>query len=197
MDANWQQRGTEGDQGQSFCLPQLYPTGNDTRCQYPCAPWRIGRDCGQARRGPPRSHHMHQDPDGPLQDDQWWALQAWTTLLYHPCILLQGKAPRKTYGQAIQDTLQWAGWDCCEPLCHPTCQGTSLPQHQTCGHNLPEPRADSPHQPWQPWLHTICTLQGLSQLHPTAHSWQSKLPSMWFPLFQMWQNGTLGTKMPW
>ena len=33
-------------------------------------------------------------------------------------------------------------------------------------------------QPQQPWLHTICTLQGLSQLHPTAPSWQSKLPSM-------------------
>ena len=28
-------------------------------------------------------------------------------------------------------------------------------------------------------------LQGLSQLHPTAPSWQSKLPSMWLPLFQM------------
>ena len=48
----------------------------------------------------------------------------------------------------------------------------------------------------QPWSHTICTLQGLSQLHPTAPSWQIKLPSMWFPLFQMWQNGTLGTQMP-
>ena len=86
---------------------------------------------------------------------------------------------------------------CCEPLCHPTCQGTSLPQLQTCGHNLPGQRADSPHQPQQPWSHTICTLQGLSQLHPTAPSWQSKLPSTWFPLFQMWQNGTLGTQMPW
>ena len=32
---------------------------------------------------------------------------------------------------------------------------------------------------------------------PTAPSWQSKLPSMWFPLFQMWQNGTLGTQVPW
>ena len=45
--------------------------------------------------------------------------------------------------------------------------------------------------------HTICTLQGLSQLHPTAPSWQSKLPSMWYPLFQMQQNGTLGTQMLW
>ena len=143
MDANWQQRGTESDQGKSFCLPQPYPAGNDTWCQYPCAPWRIGRDCGQARKGPPRSHRMYQDPDGPLQDDQWWASQAQTTLLYHLCILPWGKAPRKTYGQAIQDTLQWAGWDCCEPLCHPICQGTSLPQHQTCGNNLPGQRADS------------------------------------------------------
>ena len=32
--------------------------------------------------------------------------------------------------------------------------------------------------PQQPWSHTICTLQGLSQLHPTAPSWQIKLPSM-------------------
>ena len=39
-------------------------------------------------------------------------------------------------------------------------------------------RADGPHQPQQPWSHTICTLQGLSQLHPTAPSWQSQLPSM-------------------
>ena len=76
-------------------------------------------------------------------------------------------------------------------------RGTSLPQHQTHGHNPPRQRADSPHQPQQSWLHTTCTLQGLSQLHPTAPSWQSKLPSMWFPLFQMWQNGTLGTQMPW
>ena len=42
--------------------------------------------------------------------------------------------------------------------------------------------------------HTICTLQGLSQLHPTAPSWQSKLPHMWFPLFKMQQDGTLGTQ---
>ena len=116
---------------------------------------------------------------------------------YHPCIPPWGKAPRVTYGQALQDTLQWAVWDCCEPLHHPTCQGTSLPQHQTCGHNPPGPKADSPHQPQQPWSHTICTLQGLSQLHLTAPSWQSKLPSTWYPVFQMWQNGTLGTQMPW
>ena len=32
--------------------------------------WRIGRNCSQAGRGPPRSHRMHQDPDGPLRDDQ-------------------------------------------------------------------------------------------------------------------------------
>ena len=136
-------------------------------------------------------------PDGLLRDDQWWASQAQTMMPYCPCIPPQGKAPRKTYGQAIQDTLQWAGWDCCEPLRHPTCQGTSLLQHQTCGHNLPGPKVDGPHQPQQPWLHTICTLQGLSQLHLTAPSWQSKLPSMWLPLFQMWQNGTMGTQMPW
>ena len=178
-------------------LPRPYPAGNDTWCQYPCVPWWVGRHCSQARRGPPRSCCMHQDPDGPLQDDQWQALRARTTSSHCPCILPQGKAARKTHGQAIQDTLQWAGWNCCEPLCHPACQGTSLPQHQTCGHNLPGPKADSPHQPQQPWLYTICTLQGLSQLHPTAPRWQSKLPSMWYPLFQMWKNGTLGTQMPW
>ena len=98
MDANRQQRGTEGDQGQTFCLPWPHPTRNDTRCQYPCLPWRIGRDCGQTGRGPPRSHCTHQDPDGLLQDDQWWALRAWTTLPYHLCIPPQGKAPRETYG---------------------------------------------------------------------------------------------------
>ena len=148
----------------------------------------------QARRGPPRSCHMHQDPDGLLRDDQWWASWAQTMSLHRPCIPPWGEAARKTYGQAIQDTLQWAGWNCCEPLHHPACQGTSLPQHQTCGHNPPGPKADSPHQPRS---YTICTLQGLSQLHPTAPSWQSKLPSTWLLLFQMWQNGTLGTQMPW
>ena len=30
----------------------------------------LKRYCGQARRGPPRSHHMHQDTDGLMQDDQ-------------------------------------------------------------------------------------------------------------------------------
>ena len=197
MDANWQQRGTEGDQGQSFCLPRPYPAGNDTWCQYPCASWRIGRNHRQARRGPPRSCCTHQDPGGLLRDDQQLALQAWTTLSHCPCIPPWGKAARKTYGQAIQDTLQWAGWHCCEPLCHPTGQGTSLSQLQTCGCNLPGQKADSPHQPQQPWSYTLCTLQGLSQLHLTAPSWQSKLPSMWLPLFQMWQNGTLGTQMLW
>ena len=109
MDAYRQQRGTESDQGESFCLPQPNTTGNDTQCQHPCASWRSWRDCGQAGRGPPRSCHTHQDTDGLLQDDQWWALGAQTALPYHPCILPWGKGPRKTYGQAIQDTLQQSG----------------------------------------------------------------------------------------
>ena len=122
----------------------------------------------------------------------WWTDARWSIMsiasmnyvaLYHLCILPRGKAPRKSYGQAIQDTLQWAGWDCCEPLCHPICLGTSLPQLQTRGHNLPGQRVHGPHHPHQPWSHTICTLQGLSQLHLTAHSWQSKtMPSMWLPI---------------
>ena len=197
MDANQQRRGRESNQGKSFCLPWPNPAGNDTLCQHPCASLRTWRDSSQAGRGPPRSHCMHQDTDGLLWDDQWSVLQAQTTLPYHLCILPQGKAPTETYCQALQDTLQWAGWHCCEPFCHATCQGTSLPQLQTCGNNPPGQKADGPYQPQQPWSHTICTLQGLSQLHPTAPSWQSKLPSMWFPLFQMQQNGTLGTKMPW
>ena len=44
-------------------------------------------------RGPPRSCCMHQDTDGLLQDDQWWAQAA---LLYCPCILPRGKAPWET-----------------------------------------------------------------------------------------------------
>ena len=36
----------------------------------PFAPWRTQGCCGQVGRGPPRSHHMHQDTDGPLRDDQ-------------------------------------------------------------------------------------------------------------------------------
>ena len=48
-----------------------------------------------------------------------------------------GKAPWETYGKTIQDTPQQAGWHCCEPLCHTACLGTSLPQLQTCGCNLP------------------------------------------------------------
>ena len=35
-----------------------------------------------------------------------------------------------------------------------------------------------------------------SKDHPNC-TWQSKLPSMWYPLFQLQQNGTLGTQMPW
>ena len=100
---------------------------------------------GQER--PPRSHCMHQDTDRLLQDDQWWASWAWTASPYHLCILPWGKAPQKTYGQAIQDTLQQAGWHCCEPLCHPTCQGTSLPQLQNGGCYLPGQAVSSPHQP--------------------------------------------------
>ena len=100
---------------------------------------------GQVRRGPLRSCCTHQDTDGLLQDDQWWASQEQTMLPYCPCILPWGKAPWETYGQAIQDTLQWAGWHCCKPLCHPTCPKTSLPHLQTCGchppgHHLHPPR---------------------------------------------------------
>ena len=62
---------------------------------------------------------------------------------------------------------------------------------------LPGQEAGGPHQPQQQWSHTIWTFQGLPQLHTTAHSWQNKLSCTWFPLLQMWQDGTLGTKMPW
>ena len=132
-----------------------------------------------------------------MQDHQWWASQARTASLYHPLILPWGKAPRKTYGQAIQDTLNQTDWYCCEPLCHPTCLEASLPWLQTCGHHLPGQEVSGPHQPQQQLSHTICTLQGLSQLHTTAPSWQNKLSCTWFPLLQMWQDGTLGTKIPW
>ena len=123
MHAQWMPTGSEDEQKVTKAKASafLYPTGNDTWHQYPCVPWRIGRDCGQARKGPPRSCHMHQDTDGPMQDDQWWALWAWSMSPYCPCIPPWGKAPRETYGQALQDTLQWAGWHCCEPFCHPTC----------------------------------------------------------------------------
>ena len=72
--------------------------------------------------------------------------------------------------------------------------GTSLPQLQNGVCYLPEQMASGPHQPQQQWSHTICTLQGLSQLHITAPSQQSKLPCTWFPLFQMQQNGHWGPK---
>ena len=55
----------------------------------------------------------------------------------HPCILSWGKAPWQTYGKTIQDTFWWASWHHCEPLCYQTCSRTSLPQHQTCGHDMP------------------------------------------------------------
>ena len=70
MDAYGQQSRTESNQGKSFCLPRLNPTGNDTQCQHPCVPWRTQRCFGQAGRGPPRSCCMDQDTDGLLQDDQ-------------------------------------------------------------------------------------------------------------------------------
>ena len=104
MHAQWMPTGSEeeeSNQGKSFCLPWPNPAGNDTRCQHPCAPQRTWRYCGQAGRGPPRFHCTHQDTDGPLWDDQLWALQAWAALLYHPCILSQGKAPWETYGKTI------------------------------------------------------------------------------------------------
>ena len=43
MDVIWQQRGTESNQGKSFCLPWLNQTGNNTWCQHPCVPWRTQR----------------------------------------------------------------------------------------------------------------------------------------------------------
>ena len=198
MDANWQQRGTEGDQGQSFCLPQPYPPGNDTWCQYPCAPWRIGRDCDQAGRGPPRSHRMHQDPDGLLQDEQWWASQAWTMLQHiihaycHEGKLL-GKLmakPFKTPSNKLADiavnhfTIQHAR----EQVSHSSkpmdtiCQDkgqTAHTSHSSHGHTPSAPSKDCPN----------CTQQ-----HPAG---RANCPSCDFPLFQMQQNGTLGTQMPW
>ena len=147
MDAYQQQRGTESDQGESFCLPWSNTPGNDTWCQCPCVPWRTQRCCGQAGRGPSRSHCMHQDPDGPLQDDQWQALQAWAALPWHPSILQWGEAPWETYGKTIQDIFLQASWCHCEPLCHLACPRPSLPQCQTCGCNLPGWASSSPHQP--------------------------------------------------
>ena len=147
MDAYWQRRGTESNQGKSFCLPRLNTPGNDTRCQHPCAPWRTQRCCGQARRGSPRSHCMHQDPDGLLQDDQWQAPWGWAALPYHLCLLPRGKAPWETNGKTIQDTLLQASWHCHEPLHHSASLGTSLPQLQTCGCNLPWQALSSQHQP--------------------------------------------------
>ena len=131
---------------QSFCLPRPNTPGNDTWHQHPCAPWRTQRCCGQARRGPPRSHHMHQDTDGPLWDDQWWAPWAQAVLLYHPWLLSWGKAPWETYGKTIQDTFLQASWHQSEPLCHSACLRTSLPQLQTCGCNLPWQASSSQHQ---------------------------------------------------
>ena len=110
MDANQQQRGTESDQGESFYLPWMYPTGNGHMTSTPMCILENSKILWPGQEGgPPRSHHTHQDTEGPMRDDQWWALRARTTLPYCPCILPWGKAPRKTYGQAIQDTLQWAG----------------------------------------------------------------------------------------
>ena len=104
IDAYWQWRGMERDQGKSFCLPWQNTTGNDTQHQHPCAPWRTWGCCGQARRRPSSPCCMQQNTDGQLQDDQWWAPWAWAASLYHPCILPQGKAPWQTYGKTIQDT---------------------------------------------------------------------------------------------
>ena len=51
--------------------------------------------------------------------------------------------------------------------------------HSSNGHTPPAPSKDCPN----------CTQQ-----HQTG---RANCPACWFPLFQMWQNGTLGTKMPW
>ena len=58
--------------------------------------------------------------------------RAQTALLYHLCILPQGKAPWGTYGKTVQDTFLWASWHHHEPLCHSACPRTGLPQLQTC-----------------------------------------------------------------
>ena len=72
MDAHWQQRGTESNQGKGFCLPWLNPTGNDTQCQHPCASWRTQRDCSQAGRGPPKiSSHASR---------HWWTAARWSMM---------------------------------------------------------------------------------------------------------------------
>ena len=73
-------------------------------------------------------------------------------------------------------------------------QGTSLPQLQTCGHNLPGQKANSPHQPQLPWSHTICTLQGLSQQNPAG---RVNCPACDSHCSKCNKMGTLGTQMPW
>ena len=147
MDVHRQQRETESDQGKSFCLPWLNPTGNDTQCQHPCAPWRTQGCCGQAGRGLPRSHCMHQDTNGPLQDDQWWALQAWTALPYHPFILPWGKAPWETYGKAIQDTSSELADIAVNHFAIQHAQEQVSHSSKTCGCNLPGQAVSSPTQP--------------------------------------------------
>ena len=42
--------------------------------------------------------------------------------------------------------------------------------------------ASGPYQPQQRWSHTICTLQGLSQLHVTAPSWAEQTAQQMIPI---------------
>ena len=96
--------------------------------------------------GTPKISLHTSDTDGLLWDDQWCTPRAQAALLYHPCIPPWGRAPWQTYGKTIQDTFQWASWHHHEPLCHSACPRTSLPQLQTCEHNLPWQTLSSLHQ---------------------------------------------------
>ena len=66
----------------------------------------------------------------------------------------------------------------CRNVCACCHEGKLLGKLMAKPFKTPSNELDGPHQPQQQWSHTICTLQGLSQLHLTAPSWQSKLPSM-------------------
>ena len=142
-------------------------------------------------------HTALHNTDGPLWDDQGWALWAWTALPYHPCIHPWGKALWKTYGQAIQDTLQWVGWHCC---------ATTLPS------NMPENKSPTAPNLWTQsartkggWSTPATAAKVTHHLHPprtvptAPESTQlaEQTAQHVIPIVPNVTNGTLGTKMLW
>ena len=133
----------------------------------------------------------------------WWTTVRWSMMSITSTNCIAVSSVHTTMRENSMGNL-WTSHSRHPPASWLTLPWTTLPS------NIPENKSPTAPNLWMPstrtrgkWPTSATTAvvthhlhpSRTSQLHMTALSQQSKLSGMWFPLFQMWQDGTLGTKI--